>query len=91
MREHFDDFEQVYPQRYGMRFGFWRPVIREAIEKGVDVRGFFAWSLMDNFEWGSGYQSRFGLVHVDYERLKRTPKASAKWYAEVIRSNGEKL
>lgn len=65
------------------------PAVGRAIEKGVDVRGFFAWSLMDNFEWGSGYRSRFGLVHVDYKTLKRTPKASARWYAEVIRNNGE--
>ncbi len=59
-----------------------------AMEQGADVRGFFAWSLMDNFEWGSGYGSRFGLVHVDYETLKRTPKTSARFYRDVIRRNG---
>jgi beta-glucosidase len=59
-----------------------------AISDGVDLRGYFVWTLMDNFEWGHGYSKRFGLVHVDYETLKRTPKDSARWYAEVTRRNG---
>ncbi len=59
-----------------------------AIERGVDLRGYFAWSLMDNLEWSSGFTKRFGLVHVDFETLARTPKASAAWYSEVIRTNG---
>ncbi len=62
-----------------------------AIEQGVDVRGYFVWSLIDNFEWALGYAKRFGIVHVDYETLQRTPKASARFYSEVIRSNGGKL
>ena len=55
-----------------------------AIAAGADVRGYFVWSLLDNFEWGSGYGSRFGLVHVDYATQKRTPKSSAAWYAALI-------
>ena len=60
---------------------------RDAIADGVDLRGYFAWSLMDNFEWASGYQFRFGLVHIDRETLARTPKRSALWYSDVVRSN----
>ena len=59
-----------------------------AIEEGVDVRGYFEWSLMDNFEWSHGYHKRFGIVHVDYDTLERTPKDSAYWYREVIARNG---
>ncbi len=58
----------------------------EAKRQGADVRGYFAWSLLDNFEWGAGYSSRFGLVHVDYTTQARTPRASARWYAERIRA-----
>lgn len=58
--------------------------IKAAMDKGVDVRGYYIWSLMDNFEWARGYQPRFGLVHVDYETLTRTPKASFDWYRDVI-------
>ncbi|MCB9113188.1 MAG: beta-glucosidase [Anaerolineales bacterium] len=54
---------------------------------GVDVRGYFAWSLLDNFEWAHGYTKRFGLVHVDYTTQKRTIKDSGEWYAQVIRKN----
>ncbi|MDP3892952.1 glycoside hydrolase family 1 protein, partial [Nocardioides sp.] len=57
-----------------------------AIRAGVDVRGYFVWSLLDNFEWAWGYAKRFGIVRVDYETLERTPKASALWYADVARS-----
>jgi beta-glucosidase len=56
-------------------------------EDGVDLRGYFVWSLLDNFEWALGYSKRFGLHHVDYATGKRTPKGSARWYAEVMRSN----
>lgn len=62
-----------------------------AIERGVDLRGYYAWSLFDNFEWASGYAKRFGLVHVDYETQTRTLKDSARFYAEVIATNGAVL
>jgi len=65
--------------------------LRRASEAGVDVRGYFHWSLMDNFEWAEGYRQRFGLVHVDFETLKRTPKDSAHWYRRVIETNGAAL
>jgi beta-glucosidase len=61
--------------------------VRDAIDEGVDVRGYFQWSLMDNFEWALGYDKRFGLVHVDFDTLERTPRDSASWYRDVIRSN----
>jgi beta-glucosidase len=60
----------------------------EAIEAGVDLRGYLAWSLLDNFEWAFGYSKRFGIVRVDYETQQRTVKDSARWYAEVARRNG---
>jgi beta-glucosidase len=62
--------------------------VATAIHRGVDVRGYYSWSLMDNFEWAEGYTKRFGIVHVDYSTQKRVLKDSAKWYREVIRRNG---
>lgn len=59
----------------------------DSMGAGVPLRGYFAWSLMDNFEWSWGYEKRFGLVHVDYDTQVRTPKSSASWYAGVIRNN----
>ena len=55
-----------------------------AMRQGVDVRGYFLWSLLDNFEWNSGYAKRFGIVHVDYATQRRTPKASALWYRDFV-------
>ncbi|HYJ80977.1 MAG TPA: family 1 glycosylhydrolase, partial [Longimicrobiaceae bacterium] len=65
--------------------------VREAVRAGVDLRGYFTWSLLDNFEWSAGYAMRFGLVHVDLETQQRTPKRSAQFYAEVIRTHGRVL
>ncbi len=60
----------------------------EATRRGVDLRGYMVWSLLDNFEWAEGYSKRFGLIFVDYATGQRIPKASARWYAGVIRDNG---
>ena len=65
--------------------------MREAIAAGADVRGYFVWSLLDNFEWTAGYSQRFGLVHIDYASLRRMPKASARWYAELIRADRQQV
>ncbi|MGV3490159.1 MAG: GH1 family beta-glucosidase [Devosia sp.] len=62
--------------------------IHKAIEDGADVRGYYLWSLMDNYEWAAGYSQKFGIVHLDTETMKRTPKASARWYSEVIKRRG---
>ena len=59
--------------------------VARALDAGVPMTAYYAWSLLDNFEWAFGYEKRFGLVHVDYETLKRTPKASAHWYRDMIR------
>lgn len=62
-----------------------------ALRSGVDLRGYFAWSLLDNFEWSYGYTKRFGLVHVDFATQRRTLRASARFYADVIRTGGTAL
>ena len=59
----------------------------KAIQIGVPVKGYFAWSFLDNFEWAFGYTKRFGIVYVDYETQKRIPKSSAKWYRDVTQKN----
>jgi beta-glucosidase len=60
--------------------------VREAIAAGADVRGYFAWSLLDNFEWGYGYAKRFGIVRVDFDTLERTVKQSGEWYARLAKT-----
>ncbi|MFF3459099.1 GH1 family beta-glucosidase [Streptomyces sp. NPDC002730] len=62
--------------------------VHRAIEDGADVRGYFLWSLLDNFEWAYGYSKRFGIVHVDFATQRRTFKDSARWYADVIARGG---
>ncbi|MEP6492093.1 MAG: GH1 family beta-glucosidase [bacterium] len=64
---------------------------RSAMRKGADLRGYFAWSLFDNYEWSLGYTKRFGIVHVNYETQERTPKSSAHYYSRVIATNGSAL
>jgi beta-glucosidase len=59
--------------------------VADVIERGVDVKGYFVWSLMDNFEWAEGYRKRFGIVHVNYDTLDRTLKGSALWYRSLLR------
>jgi beta-glucosidase len=62
--------------------------VHDAIAAGVDVRGYFCWSLLDNFEWALGFSKRFGIVHVDYATQARTPKDSARYYSQVIATHG---
>ncbi|KJY43530.1 beta-glucosidase [Streptomyces sp. NRRL B-1568] len=73
------------PERIAYVHAHLEAVLR-ALGDGADVRGYFLWSLLDNFEWSYGYSKRFGTVHVDYATLARTPKSSFRWYAEVIRT-----
>jgi beta-glucosidase len=60
--------------------------VDQAIREGVDIRGYFAWSFMDNFEWSEGYKMRFGIVYVDYETQKRIPKRSALSFKQFLNS-----
>ena len=59
--------------------------VQDAIAQGARVHGYMVWSLLDNFEWAFGYSKRFGIVHVDYETLQRTPKDSALWYRDFLK------
>jgi beta-glucosidase len=68
--------------------GHYLAAAKKAIDAGVKLKGYYAWSLMDNFEWCHGYDPRFGLIHVDFKTLKRTFKKSAKWYQKVITDKG---
>ncbi|MET9340699.1 GH1 family beta-glucosidase [Nonomuraea sp. NPDC003804] len=86
----FDDVLSGGRVRDGDRVAFLEAHLRAcraAIDEGVPLEGYFAWSLMDNFEWAWGYGKRFGLLHVDFATQRRTPKDSALWYAETIRHN----
>lgn len=77
-----------------LRVHYYREHLRaahRALRNGVDLRGYFAWSLLDNLEWSLGFSKRFGIVHVDFATQKRTVKASGKYYSEVIRTNGAAL
>ena len=75
------------PQRIDFLTRYLRALSR-AIAAGADVRGYFQWSLIDNFEWAEGYNQRFGLVYVDYQTGARIPKDSAEWYKGIAASNG---
>jgi beta-glucosidase len=73
------------------RIGYLRDhlaAVHEAIEHGADVRGYYVWTLLDNFEWAWGLSKRFGLVHVDFATGERRLKDSAHWYRDVIAANG---
>ena len=74
-----------------LRTDYYRAHLRaahQAMRSGVDLRGYFAWSLLDNYEWASGYKVRFGIVAVDYDTQRRAPKSSALFYRDVIRTRG---
>jgi beta-glucosidase len=62
--------------------------VAEAMRQGVPMKGYMVWSLLDNFEWASGYEKRFGIVHVDYATQVRTPKDSALWYRDFLKQQG---
>ena len=78
-----EDGEVHDPERVSYLHGH-LAAVADAIENGVDVRGYFAWSLLDNFEWAYGYEKRFGIVHVDYDTQVRTVKDSGREYARII-------
>ena len=82
-----DDGQVHDPDRIAYLDSHFRAAHR-ASQDGADLRGYFVWSLMDNFEWSFGFSKRFGLIHVDYETLERTPKDSARGYAGVTAANG---
>jgi beta-glucosidase len=84
------DGQVLDPQRIDFTRRYLRE-LRRALDEGVDVRGYFHWSLLDNFEWAEGYKHRFGLIYVNFETQQRTIKASGHWYREVIRSHGANL
>jgi beta-glucosidase len=78
------------PQRIDFANRYLR-ALRRAMDEGVDVRGYFHWSFMDNFEWAEGYKERFGLVYVDFNTQERIPMDSFEWYRRVIATNGSEL
>jgi len=84
------DGEVHDPQRKDYMHRYLRE-FKRAAEDGVDCAGYFAWSLMDNYEWAYGYTERFGIVYVDYQTQERIVKDSFKWYKTVMEENGENL
>jgi beta-glucosidase len=77
-----------------LRVDYFRQHLRaahEAMKNGVNLKGYYAWSLLDNYEWAHGHSKRFGIVHVDYSTQQRTIKSSGRYYAEVIRTKGASL
>jgi beta-glucosidase len=79
---------QVYDTDRTMYLRNYLTQLQRAVAEGVPVKGYFLWSLLDNFEWADGYGKRFGITYVDFKTQKRTPKLSSKFYQEVIRRNG---
>jgi beta-glucosidase len=65
--------------------------VADALQAGCNLKGYFAWSLLDNLEWSLGFSKRFGIVHVDFETQRRTPKASARCYSQIIATQGKAL
>lgn len=65
--------------------------LKRAADEGIDIIGYICWSLLDNFEWAGGYDSRFGLIYVDYKTQDRHLKDSAYWYKDLIRENGSNM
>jgi beta-glucosidase len=86
MHDHLENAHVHDPERIEYLRAYIASVHR-ALSEGADVRGFFVWSLFDNFEWQHGYKKRFGIVYVDYDSLARIPKSSARWYRSVIAEN----
>jgi len=78
------DREDKFRKNFIKEHLFWT---HKAIEEGVDVRGYFHWSLMDNLEWHRGFEPEFGLVNIDYQTLDRKPRSSAYYYAEICKNN----
>lgn len=82
--------ESAGDKPFNRRINFFQGYLEEVhrtIANGAIVKGYFAWSLMDNFEWTFGYSMRFGLVHINYDTQERTPKPSAYWYRKLMEQN----
>jgi beta-glucosidase len=79
---------EVYDTARVMYLDAYMRQLQRAVSEGVPVKGYFLWSLLDNFEWADGYSKRFGITYVDFKTQKRTPKLSSKYYANVIAKNG---
>jgi len=79
---------QIYDSDRVMYLNAYMTQMQRAVSEGVPVKGYFLWSLLDNFEWADGYEKRFGITYVDFKTQKRTPKLSSKFYANVIAKNG---
>jgi beta-glucosidase len=81
------DYGKVYDSDRVMFLRAYLTQLQRATAEGVPVKGYLHWSLMDNFEWIDGFGNRFGLIYVDFETQRRTPKASAAWFREAVRRN----
>jgi len=79
---------EVYDTDRVMYLNAYITQLQRGVSEGVPVKGYFCWSLLDNYEWADGYEKRFGITYVDFATQKRTPKLSAKFYANLIRRGG---